>query len=164
MQLAMVVAQEHGQIVGASRVRHAHLLHRVPAARLLPSIGTLCREQSCVGQLMVGRRVEYQLIFVGRLFVVVVSEQLASRAQMRHGAVLSVPDYVVVGGDGLWHGVQSVITRRHSPGMLAAGIPFLGRYLVVGLFKLVGRIVILVNGQKLFALLHVPFRTTVGQQ
>ena len=164
VQLVVVVAQEHGRIVGASRVQHVHLLHRVPAARLLPSTGTLCREQSCAGQLMVGHRVEYQLIFVGRLFVVAVPEQLASQAQVRHDVVLSVSDDVAVGGDGLWRSVQSVIAQRHSLGTLAAGVPFLGRCLAIGLLKLVGRIVILANGQKLFALLHVPFRTTAGQQ
>ena len=113
---------------------------------------------------MVGHRVQHQLIFVGRLLVVTVPEQLASQAQVRHDVVLSVSDDVAVGGDGLWRGVQSVIAQRHSLGTLAAGVSFLGRCLAIGLLKLVGRIVILANGQKLFALLHVPFRTTANQQ
>ena len=158
VEVFILVAEEHGRVVGAAGVEDVHLLHRVARALLLPLGGHAGRAQTLCGQVVAGKGVEHDFKLRSRLLVVAVLQQLAGYPHVGHGVVLLVSYHIAVGGYRLLRGTGLLVAEGHFAGYLAAFRLVLGRCLAVGCLEFVGSIIVFAQGQVFLA----PFQVSVG--
>ena len=155
VELVVLVAEEHGRIVGASRVEDVHFLHCVARAVLLPFGCLLCRLQSFACQCVFGHRVEHHLKLLFRLLIVAVSHQLTGKVEVCQRAVLLVAYDVSVSRDGFLRRVYAVVAVSQLARNLPALLALLRRCLRVGLLKLCGSVVVFADSEIFLCLLQV---------
>ena len=153
-ELVVVIASQHGRIVGPSGVEEVFLLHRILRALRLPLRCHLCRLQSVDCQLVVGSTVDSHLEVLGRLLVVARLHQLLSETQIGGTVGLLVSHGVVVGGNGLLGIIDSAIAVGQFECPLATVLPILGWCRRVGFLVLRSGIVVFAQGIELVALFH----------
>ena len=156
IELAIVVARQHGGVLRAARVKEFLLLHRI--ARIL-GLGLPFRchagrletafQQGVVGHGVLQGEKGLFSFFIGPVFQLQTSE-----VQQGCRVNLLIANGIVVGRDSLLGIVDATIAVGHLEGPLSTQGLFLGFGLRVGLLVLSSGIIVFAQSVELVALLH----------